>query len=79
MTNFFISQLKITGSEVRPATLEFKQGANIIYGNSDEGKSYIVECLDFMFGAKNMRLKASSGYSTITMTIVSQWHFQFFQ
>lgn len=71
MTNFFISQLKITGSEVRPATLEFKQGANIIYGNSDEGKSYIVECLDFMFGAKNMRLKASSGYSTITMTIVT--------
>lgn len=52
MTDFYISQLQVTGSNVRPAILDFQRGANIIYGNSDEGKSYIVECLDFMFGAK---------------------------
>jgi len=69
MTDFYISQLQVTGDKVRPATLDFQRGANIIYGNSDEGKSYIVECLDFMFGAKSMRLKASSGYNTITLKI----------
>lgn len=69
MTDFYISQLQVTGSNVRPAILDFQRGANIIYGNSDEGKSYIVECLDFMFGAKSMRLKASSGYNTITLKI----------
>ncbi len=56
---------------VRPAILNFQRGANIIYGNSDEGKSYVVECLDFMFGARNMRLKASSRYSTITLKIIT--------
>lgn len=71
MTDFYISQLRVTGNNVRPAVLNFQRGANIICGNSDEGKSYVVECLDFMFGAKNMRLKASSGYNTITMEIVT--------
>lgn len=71
MTDFYISQLQVTGNNVRPAILNFQRGANIIYGNSDEGKSYIVECLDFMFGSKNMRLKASSGYNTITLKVIT--------
>ena len=71
MTDFYISQLQVTGNNVRPAILNFQRGANIIYGNSDEGKSYIVECLDCMFGSKNMRLKASSGYNTITLKVIT--------
>ena len=71
MSDFYISQLRVTGDKVRPAELDFRQGTNIIYGNSDEGKSYIVECLDFMFGAKSMRLQPSSGYNTVTLKVVT--------
>lgn len=69
MTDFYIKQLSVSGYNVRPATLQFQRGANIIYGISDSGKSYVVECLSFMFGAKTMRLKPSSGYNAVGLTI----------
>ena len=69
MIDFYIKQLSVTGFNVRPMTLQFQRGANIIYGTSDSGKSYVVECLDFMFGAKTMRLKSSSGYNAVSLTI----------
>ena len=67
MIDFYIKQLSVTGFNVRPMTLQFQRGANIIYGTSDSGKSYVVECLDFMFGAKTMRLKSSSGYNAVSL------------
>ena len=52
MVDFYIKQLSVTGIEVRPAILNFQRGTNIIYGDSDYGKSYVVECIDYLFGAK---------------------------
>ena len=69
MADFYIRQLTVSGDGVKPTVIEFKPGTNIIYGNSDIGKSYVVECLDFIFGAKNMRLKYTSGYSTVSAVI----------
>ena len=69
MADFYIRQLTVSGDDVKPTVIDFEQGTNIIYGSSDIGKSYIVECLDFLFGAKNMRLKYTSGYSTVSAVI----------
>lgn len=69
MADFFIKQLTVSGDNVKPTVIDFKPGTNIIYGNSDIGKSYVVECLDFIFGAKSMRLKYTSGYSTVSAII----------
>lgn len=69
MIDFYIQQLSVTGSKVRPTILTFQRGANIIYGDSDSGKSYVAECLDFIFGAKTMRLKYSSGYNCVNVII----------
>lgn len=69
MADFYIKQLTVSGIGSTPTVIDFKPGTNIIYGNSDIGKSYIVECLDFLFGAKNMRLKSTSGYDTVSAVI----------
>ena len=69
MIDFYIRELSVTGPNVRPAVLNFQRGTNIIYGNSDSGKSYVAECLDFIFGAKSMSLKSSSDYNTVTAII----------
>ena len=52
MADFYIKKLTVSGKNVKTAELNFEPGTNIIYGTSELGKSYIVECLDFMFGAK---------------------------
>lgn len=36
-----------------PAFLEFQSGLNVICGASDTGKSFIVEAIDFLLGAKS--------------------------
>ena len=36
-----------------PASLEFQSGLNVICGASDTGKSFIVEAIDFLLGAKD--------------------------
>ncbi len=36
----------------KTAGIDFKYGLNIITGASDTGKSYIIECIDYLFGAE---------------------------
>lgn len=67
--SFYINKLSVTGDGVKAATIDFQPGTNIIYGSSELGKSYIVECLDYVFGADNMKLKASSGYDMVTLIV----------
>jgi hypothetical protein len=38
-----------------PALLEFQRGLNIVRGASDTGKSFLVEAIDFLLGAKVTR------------------------
>jgi hypothetical protein len=37
-----------------PASLKFQSGLNVICGASDTGKSFIVEAIDFLLGAKDL-------------------------
>ena len=69
MTDFYIRKIAFSGPGVQRKEYNFKRGINIIYGDSDKGKSYVAECFDFMFGAKSIRLNASSGYNTVRMYV----------
>jgi len=48
---FFISRLVITGPGLTDAELAFVKGTNVITGPSDTGKSYIVECIEYVLGS----------------------------
>ena len=73
MFNFYIKELSLSGDNVETSSLEFTSGLNIICGPSNTGKSYIAECLDFMFGckAKDFRIGKETGYNIVRMKIVT--------
>ncbi|MGA8941057.1 MAG: hypothetical protein WB439_17975 [Acidobacteriaceae bacterium] len=52
MSGISLRHLCFTGPTKAPATLEFGPGLNVIYGASESGKSFVLEAIDFMFGAK---------------------------
>ena len=45
MTDFYIRKIAFSGPGVQSKEYNFKRGINIIYGDSDKGKSYVAECL----------------------------------
>lgn len=50
--------------------VEFQKGLNVIYGASDTGKTFILQSLDFMLGAKKLRsIPESKGYTDILLGI----------
>ena len=71
MADFYIKKLTITGSGKEPAVVEFSKGLNIVFGPSDTGKSYIAECIDYMFGADKIRFDPNTGYDTFQLLIAS--------
>lgn len=66
---FYIKKISLlTGSNV-VSTLDLESGLNIIYGESNTGKSLIVDCIDYMFGATEHRFDAKLQLKQITMVL----------
>ena len=55
MSRFFVKDITVSGStqNVVVSKIEFEDGVNIVHGASNTGKSYILGCLNFMFGGKD--------------------------
>ena len=68
MIRFYIEELVAAGKGHGDSIITFKPGLNIICGPSNTGKSYIVDCIDFMFGGK-APFDEATGYDTIRMTV----------
>ena len=67
MSRFYIKRISVSGEKVRTSTVEFGNQVNIILGPSNTGKSYIIGCINFMFGGENPPFSKSTGYDKITM------------
>ncbi|RQU97104.1 hypothetical protein [Burkholderia cenocepacia] len=50
-----IRKILLRGSGVADALVAFERGANVLAGESDTGKSYLVQCLDFILGASTLK------------------------
>ncbi len=62
--------LAYLGVHKKSVILEFDQGLNIIYGASDTGKTFILQTIDFMLGAKEIRdIPEIKGYTDILLGI----------
>ncbi|WP_372557285.1 AAA family ATPase [Acinetobacter pittii] len=63
--------LAYLGVHKKSVILEFDQGLNIIYGASDTGKTFILQTIDFMLGAKEIRdIPEIKGYTVILAKIM---------
>lgn len=70
-SSFFIKNLSVTGFGKKPASVEFKQGLNVVAGASDTGKTFIFQCVDFMLGGQKppKPIKESNGYEKVILVI----------
>lgn len=50
---FQIRRLALTSPDLTPAEVEFSTGLNVITGPSDTGKTFILQCIDYVLGARN--------------------------
>lgn len=71
---FFISRLVITGAGLMPAEMAFTKGTNVVTGPSNTGKSYIVECIEYVLGsdaAPGTEIEEARGYDTAYVELTS--------
>lgn len=70
MPGFYIKKLKVVGEGKEDAELIFEKGLNVIHGPSNTGKSYIFQCIDYVFGAdKIKKIPESKDYSKLYVEI----------
>lgn len=68
----YIEKIIVTGSGKTDSIIELSNGVNIIYGPSNTGKTYIVKCIDYMFGSEREPIDISTGYQYIKIIVRTQ-------
>lgn len=72
MSRFYITTIAAYGADVKYSSVPFEDGVNFIVGPSNMGKSYVIGCIDFMFGGKEVPFsKDDTGYDTVMMEMES--------
>lgn len=73
MTGFRLTHLTLTGHGVPNAEVKFSAGLNVISGPSDTGKTFIVQCIDYMLGGSKepKRIPEAERYETILLGLQS--------
>ena len=62
--------LTFIGANKAPASVEFSSHVTVIHGPSDTGKSFIVDAIDFVLGAKELKeIPEREGYSRVLLGI----------
>jgi hypothetical protein len=70
-TGFQLDRLTLTGRGVPSAEVRFRAGLNVVSGPSDTGKTFIIQCIDFMFGASTTpkSIPEAERYDTVRLGI----------
>ena len=69
MNRMILNKLILSGQNKKDAVLEFKEGLNVITGDSDTGKTYAFQCLNYILGGKTppKAIPEAKGYNTIIL------------
>lgn len=69
----YITELRLTGPGKKDANVRFKPGPNVVSGDSDTGKSYILKCIDYVLGAEEMTkvIEEASGYELVWLELAN--------
>ncbi|QDT67922.1 hypothetical protein MalM25_08310 [Planctomycetes bacterium MalM25] len=71
-SGFYIRRISVVGTALPEASLSFEDGLSVIVGASETGKTYVVDCLDYVFGARTppKAIPEAVGYTHIAATLV---------
>ena len=66
-----ISEIRLTGKDKADASITFEPGTNVVSGDSDTGKSYLLRCIDFVLGAQEMTkvIEEAAGYELVWLEL----------
>jgi hypothetical protein len=72
----YFTRIEAIGLEKQNTFITFDRGLNVVSGASDTGKSYLVDCMDFILGAMSLptrivpkEIKEAKGYDEIRAEI----------
>lgn len=69
-SRLMLNHLTFVGPDREPAGLEFGPKLTVVVGPSDTGKSYVLDSIDFMLGAKELReIDELEGYSHVLLGV----------
>lgn len=68
-----ISEIRLTGKGKPDAIIAFQSGPNVVSGDSDTGKSYLLRCIDYVLGAQEMTkvVDEAAGYELVWLELVN--------
>lgn len=71
ITGFQIRRLSLVGCGVPNAEVQFNEGLNVVSGPSDTGKTFIVQCIDYMLGGKDVpeSIPEAARYETVRLVL----------
>lgn len=64
-----VREILLSGNGLPDASVKFGPGPNVIAGESDTGKSYLLHCLDYIFGADELkkRIPQAESYERLSV------------
>ena len=62
---FYIKSLVATGENVPQVKIDFVKGCNLIFGESDTGKSHVLHLIDYLLGKTDNPKKVVEGVDHI--------------
>lgn len=65
MHTFMIKKLRVSGAGKIDGVVEFTDGLNIIQGRSNTGKTWILRCINYLFGSDKRPYTPATGYTDI--------------
>ncbi|BBO73479.1 hypothetical protein DSCW_08960 [Desulfosarcina widdelii] len=70
-SGFHLRRLALTGPGLEPAVVEFTLGLNVISGPSDTGKTFILQCIDYVLGARDRpdELPEAEAYDKVALEL----------
>lgn len=71
---FYIKRITLVTDNGVQSSVEFDAGLNIVYGESNTGKSLIVDCIDYMYGASEHRFEPKLALKEIRMLVDVDGH-----
>lgn len=68
---FQLETLCVTNHQKPPAVIDFRAGLNVISGSSNTGKSYVLQCINFMLGGSMppKSIEEAKGYNLAFLAI----------
>ena len=72
MKTFMIKKLRVFGTGKIDGVVEFTDGLNIIQGRSNTGKTWILRCINYLFGSDKKPYTAATGYTDIEGIFVTE-------